>query len=281
MPIPSREHRRELLRADCSNCFGLCCTALAFTRSADFAFDKASGEPCVNLEADFSCGIHHRLRSTGFKGCTVFDCYGAGQKLAQRSYRGVSWMADPSTREQMFAVFPKMRQLHELLWYLSEAMELKLTAELSREVTLSYASTAQLTELEPQALLELDADAHREVIVDLLGHVSQQVRAAVGRPGKKSKATRDIGPRADLMGRKLANTNLRGTNLRGAYLIATDLSGCDFTAADLIGADLRDAQLANANLSQALFVTQQQVNSATGDSATSLPPALERPAHWP
>lgn len=28
------------VRADCSRCFGLCCVALPFARSADFAVDK-------------------------------------------------------------------------------------------------------------------------------------------------------------------------------------------------------------------------------------------------
>ncbi|WP_442277551.1 hypothetical protein [Terrabacter sp. 2YAF2] len=29
------------LEADCAQCFGLCCVALPFTRSADFPVDKA------------------------------------------------------------------------------------------------------------------------------------------------------------------------------------------------------------------------------------------------
>ena len=36
------------------------------------------------------------------------------------------------------------------------------------------------------------------------------------------------------------------------------------------GADLRDA----------LFVTQTQVNAATGDASTLLPAGLSRPSHW-
>ena len=48
------------LRADCGNCFGLCCVALTFSVSADFAVDKESGEPCRHLGTDFRCGIHQR-----------------------------------------------------------------------------------------------------------------------------------------------------------------------------------------------------------------------------
>lgn len=280
MSVPSRDHRRELLYADCDNCFGLCCVALSFARSADFALDKPAGDPCVNLQSDFACGIHERLRTSGFKGCTVFDCFGAGQKVAQTTYRGTSWTDEPTTRQQMFAVFPVMRELHELLWYLSEAMELKVSSALAREVAVSYTSTARLTELSPDRLMDLDADAHRTIVGDLLGRVSKHIRSLVTNPGARTKSTGDVGPRADLMGRNLAGTNLRGANLRGAYLIAADLSVSDFTHADLIGADLRDARLHGADLATVLFLTQQQVNSATGNSDTRLPHALERPFHW-
>ncbi|WP_425519715.1 pentapeptide repeat-containing protein [Streptomyces auratus] len=48
-----------------------------------------------------------------------------------------------------------------------------------------------------------------------------------------------------------------------------------------MGADLRDADLAGADLTGALFLTQAQLNAAKGDAATTLPPSLTRPAHWP
>ena len=280
MPIPSRDDRHNFLSADCTNCFGLCCVALSFQRSADFAFDKPAAEPCVNLQPDFACGIHRQLRPSGFKGCTVFDCFGAGQKVAQRSYQGVSWREDPASQQEMFAVFPVMRDLHELLWYLSEAVELPLDPALSREVVASYTSTTNLAELIPDRLLRIDASVHREGVVTLLGRVSEHIRSRMAEPWKRTKNTRDVGPRSDLMGRTFVGTSLRGANLRGAYLIAADLTNADLTMTDLIGADLRDARLHNANMAESLFLTQQQANSAIGNSATRLPPGLQRPSHW-
>lgn len=50
--------------------------------------------------------------------------------------------------------------------------------------------------------------------------------------------------------------------------------------ADLIGADLRGADLSGADLTGSIFLTQAQLNAAKGDSATKLPAALTRPAHW-
>src|SRR5882757_1510351 len=115
--------RRLDLEADCGECFGLCCVALPFTRSADFAIDKDAGKPCPNLRTDSRCGIHTELRQKGFTGCTVYDCFGAGQKVSQIIFGGRDWREGPSERaRQMFDVFPVVRQLHELLRYLEEAL---------------------------------------------------------------------------------------------------------------------------------------------------------------
>ena len=103
------------MRADCTRCVALCCVAPAFSASADFAIDKAAGEPCPNLCADFRCSIHDWLRPRGFGGCAAFDCLGAGQKIAQVTFGGRDWRADPALAAPMFAAFAVMRQLHELL----------------------------------------------------------------------------------------------------------------------------------------------------------------------
>ncbi|WP_181034559.1 hypothetical protein [Arthrobacter sp. 08Y14] len=112
---------RQSLRPDCGNCFALCCTALGFSRTSDFAINKPAGTPCQNLNSDFSCTIHDILRPRGFHGCTVFDCFGAGQHVSQNLFQGISWKADPETAKDMFPAFKVVRQLHEMLWYLAEA----------------------------------------------------------------------------------------------------------------------------------------------------------------
>ena len=68
--------------------------------------------------------------------------------------------------------------------------------------------------------------------------------------------------------------------MRGAYLSGANLSGADLRLADLLGAELHDTNLAGADLSTALFLIQDQVNSANGDAATRLPDRLTRPAHY-
>jgi hypothetical protein len=112
------------LRADCERCFALCCVAPAFSASADFAISKPAGQPCPNLQPDFRCSIHDRLRPRGFGGCTAYDCFGAGQQVAQVTFGGRDWRQAPEIAAQMFDVFGIVRQLHELLWYLTEALTL-------------------------------------------------------------------------------------------------------------------------------------------------------------
>ncbi|KIF77716.1 hypothetical protein QR77_35550 [Streptomyces sp. 150FB] len=271
---PTSDTGRSDLRADCGSCFGLCCVALTFSVSADFPVDKGAGEPCSHLQEDFRCGVHTDLRQRGFRGCTVYDCFGAGQKISQITFAGQDWRQEPRSAERMFAVLPVMRQLQELLWYLNEALERTPEPALHEEIKASLAETERLTLGGPAALLDLDVAAHRATVNPLLLHTSELIRAGTG--GGKKKNRRG----ADLFGAKLRGADLRGADLRGAYLIAADLRGADLRLADLIGADCRDTDLRGADLTGSIFLTQTQVNAAKGDSTTKLPPSLARPAHW-
>jgi uncharacterized protein YjbI with pentapeptide repeats len=263
----------EELRADCASCFGLCCVALAFSASADFAIDKDAGQACPNLLSDFRCGIHKGLRQQGFPGCTVYDCFGAGQKVSQVTFGRQEWRRAPQTAQQMFDVFPIMRQLHELLWYLTEALTLQPARPIHGELRVALDKTERLTHDSADALMELDVVAHRQDVNALLLRTSELVRAEAGHQQQDHRG-------ADLIGANLRRADLRGANLRGAYLIGADLTGADLRAADLIGADFRDAELSRADLTGSIFLTQSQLNAAKGDSNTNVPPLLTRPTHW-
>ncbi|ASU85867.1 pentapeptide repeat-containing protein [Nocardiopsis gilva YIM 90087] len=247
--------------------------ALPFTASADFAVDKAAGQPCSNLQTDFRCGIHANLREKGFSGCTVFDCFGAGQKVSQVTYGGQDWRKAPETARQMFEVFPAMRLLHELLWYLTAALELPQARPIHDDLRCALDDTERLTHGSAEEILAVDVERHRQEVNELLLRTSELVRAEI--PGKKKNHRG-----ADLMGAKLKGANLRGADLRGALLIAADLRTADLRSADLIGVDFRDADLRGADLTGSIYLTQPQVNAAKGDAATRLPPDLARPSHW-
>src|SRR3954449_8494722 len=150
-PLPLADARQHL-RADCSRCAGLCCVAPAFAASADFAIDKPAGRACPNLQDDFRCGIHARLRERGFPGCTVFDCFGAGQRITQDTFGGRRWREAPGLAPAQFAVLPVMRQLHEALWYLTEARTIGAAEALHGEIRALVERTERLAGGSPQGL---------------------------------------------------------------------------------------------------------------------------------
>lgn len=269
---------RQSLRPDCSNCFALCCTAFGFSRSADFALDKPAGSVCQNLADDFSCAIHDRLRSRGFRGCTVFDCFGAGQKVSRDLFGGISWLEDPGSKELMFAAFKSARQLHEMLWYLAEARTRTYDPDTVAAVLALRNTILEAMDDLPQLLLLDVADLHFRVRCTLMD-VSEEVRSAYRAAGT-GHLDAAMRPGADLMGRNLSTRQLCGADLRGAYLIAADLRGSDLSGADLLGADFRDTRLESADLSRSLYLTQPQLNAARGNAATVLPPDLAMPPHW-
>ncbi|QLQ35993.2 pentapeptide repeat-containing protein [Micromonospora robiginosa] len=259
------------LRADCGRCAGVCCVAPAFAASADFAIDKPAGRPCPNLRADARCGIHSELRQRGFPGCTVFDCFGAGQHLTQGTFAGRDWRTDPDDARRMFDTFAVLRPLHELLWYLTEAVRITPPGPLRDDLTAMLDETGRLTDGTPEELLTVDVDAHRGRVNRLLSHAGEQARAGRAGPDRRG---------ATLIGVDLRRATLAGANLRGAILIGADLRGVRLGAADLTGADLRGADVRGADLGECLFLHQSQLDAARGDHRTVLPPARHRPTHW-
>jgi len=268
----SNRRAADDLHADCASCFGLCCVAPAFAASADFAIDKPAGTPCPQLQADFRCSIHVRLRSSGFPGCDVFDCFGAGQQVAQVTFHGRDWRRAPQTAGLMFRAFAAMRNLHELMWYLTEALDVEAARELRTDLDDALGSIKRLTGQEAEAIADLDTEEVRREVDVLLRRTSELARAL-----------RPAGPDlrgADLVGSNLEGADLRGADLRGALLIGADLAGADLGGADVIGADFRATDVRGAHLDGSLFLTQFQVNAARGDARTTLPPVLARPSHW-
>jgi len=166
-----------------------------------------------------------------------------------------------------------VRDLHELLWYLTEALTLDVGAGLRAELGAGLTRTQRLAAGDPDALLQLDVAAVRHATNALLQRASEHARREAGRG-------RRVQPGSDLVGATLRDADLQGANLRGALAIAADLRGADLRMADLTGADLRDADLSGADLSTSLFLLQSQLDSARGDAATRLPAARTRPAHW-
>src|SRR3954452_11012900 len=162
------------LQADCSRCLALCCVGPGFSASADFAVDKPAGQPCVHLRPDTRCRIHDELRPRGFPGCVAYDCFGAGQHVVQVTFAGRGREAG------MYAALPVVRGLHELRWYLEEA--------LAHEVVAPVHAAGRAADLRGADLLGADlrgADLRGADLTDALFLTRTQVQAAVGDDGTR------------------------------------------------------------------------------------------------
>jgi len=283
------ERERLSLSPDCASCFGLCCVAHGFKASAAFAFDKPPGRPCPNLLADFGCSIHRSLRQQGFSGCTAYTCYGAGQKVAQVLFGGTDWRHAPETAELMFQTLPILRQLNELLWFVTEALD-RCAAEVDYEELLGLLDDTERLAATPEAEMSWgEVDRHCLNGEKLLSRVSATIRdAAVAaqreRPAAWSKPGGDLRGGdlrgVDVRGADLRGADLRGVDLWGAVLSGADLSDADLRWADLMGTDLGRTNLAGADMSAAIFLTQSQLELADGNASTILSAPLRPPAHW-
>ncbi|WP_460446700.1 pentapeptide repeat-containing protein [Angustibacter aerolatus] len=253
---------RQELRADCARCAGLCCVAPAFTASADFAIDKPAGRPCPNLLADSRCGIHDVLPQRGFRGCVTFDCLGAGQATVQRTFGGRDWRESPELARSVFAAFGVLRGLHELRWYLVDALAAPGAAAVHDDLAAELERLESLCDRRPEELTAIDSVAEQQRVAPLLARATSLVHGR--RPGPDLRG-------ADLAGRDLRRTTLRRAVLRGALLLGAALLGVDLEGADLVGADLRGADLRGADLRHALFLNPMQLAAARTD-ATTRPP---------
>jgi uncharacterized protein YjbI with pentapeptide repeats len=194
--------------------------------------------------------------------------------VSQSTFGGQDWRKSPDIARQMFDAFAIMRQLHELLWYISEALASKRALSLHGELRGALEATERMAGSQPDELTDIDLHSHRSAVSALLLRASELMRADV--PGQRPDHSG-----ADLIGARLNGANLRGASLRGTYLIGAHLRGADLRTADLTGADLRDADLSGADLTGSLFLTQSQLAAAKGDARTKVPRRLILPAHWP
>lgn len=277
----NKDNLYKNLRGECKDCFGLCCTALYFSKTDGFPQNKDAGKPCINLENNFKCKVHNNLIKKGLKGCTSYDCFGAGQRIAQITYKGTDWRSNPEKSQEMFDAFLVMVQVHEMLWYLAEALRIKPGKGIEEKISEMIQITEEITKMEAKSLISKDLLPHQKKVNELLLETSKVIRSRFNKSGKSSlKNKKRIGGRLNFMGQDLRKVNLKGEDLSGAFLIAADMKNCDLSGADLIGADLRDADICGADMSKSLYLTQIQINGTKGDSFTRIPDTLMRPEHW-
>jgi hypothetical protein len=159
--------RRSDLVADCASCAAICCVALPFDASDDFAFDKPAGVGCRHLTRDCRCAIHDELVERGFRGCAAYDCYGAGQRATR------AFADSHGTERQRNDAFLVLRDVHELLWLLTEAVKLcpPSHADLGPQLARTIEALDAIACGPPLALIEVDLRPHRDAARALLRRV--------------------------------------------------------------------------------------------------------------
>ncbi|WP_066703846.1 hypothetical protein [Celeribacter ethanolicus] len=120
------------LTSDCSRCAALCCVGLTLDKGDLFSFDKPAGTPCPNLSSHL-CSCHDQLETIGNRGCVLYDCAGAGQRVTQMRFNGESWRDDPTLLPAMLRDFDRLKPLHERMKQLVEAAALDLPDDLAAE----------------------------------------------------------------------------------------------------------------------------------------------------
>ena len=232
---------------------------------ASASTSRAAG-PASTCSTTTAAASTPRSATDGWPGCTVFECFGAGQQVSQVTYAGVSWREQDNLAE-MGAVLSVMRQLHEMLVHLARSSGARLT----RGHGGARPRSRRSPRADPEALLTFDLDDLHERVGRLLADASTRLRAR----GRQRRPVARGGP----AGRRLSGDHRGGVVPRGDPHPGGP-AGPTSARSDLLGADLRDADLRGSDLSTAMFLTQLQVNAAVGDARTSLPPGLQRPPHW-
>lgn len=184
--------RRQDLVPDCTSCAALCCVAPSFEASADFAIDKLAGARCAHLKKDERCGIHTELAARGFSGCVAYECHGAGQRVTR------AFAADGGevARRNRDDAFMKLRIVHELLWYATEAAKICPASrpELADDLTQQIAVLDAIDVASTVRTSETDLERERAAVRTLLRRVGE---ALGGRPAHGRSLVVLPGPVAD------------------------------------------------------------------------------------
>lgn len=262
----------EKLKIDCSKCSSLCCTALFFSKMDGFPENKEAGKPCIKLQNNFLCKIHHELETKNMKGCIGYDCFGAGQHVTQTIYKGETWQTSKEKSKEIFDAFIMIFQLYQIRYFLEESKIIIPAKELWSEVQELINENETICNSAPQNILDFDIENYRNKVNIIL----KQVCASVIK-GFKNSSNKGL---TEFLGRNFKKRDLSGSDLSMKLLIAADFDGCKFDGTIFLGADTRDTNFSNADLREAVFLTQGQINSAKGNRNTKLPVHLDYPVTW-
>lgn len=262
----------EQLKADCSRCSGLCCTALYFSKVDGFPENKIAGKPCTKLQKDYRCNIHRELKKRNMKGCIGYDCFGAGQHVTQDIYKGETWQTSQEYSKEIFEVFMKVFQFYQMRYFLEESMTIVTAKELSNDIIKLIDENKGICNSTPQIILDTDIESYRNKVNIVLKQVCSSITTSF-----KYSINMDL---TDFLGKDLSKRDMSGLDLSMKLLITTNFDDCKFDGTIFLGADTRDTNFSNADLREAAFLSQGQINSAKGNKNTKIPQYLDYPVTW-
>lgn len=266
------KERLEQFKIDCSKCSGLCCTALFFSKIDGFPENKSAGKPCIKLQHNYRCMIHHELEKRNMKGCIGYDCFGAGQHVTQHIYKGETWQTAQEKSKEIFEVFVVIFQLYQIRYFLEESKTIIPAKELWSDIQNLINENEVLCNSDPQTILEIDYENYRDSINIILKQVCNSIIKCYKKSANKMPK--------EFFGKSFNRIDMSGIDLSMKLLIAANFDGCTFDGTIFLGADTRDTNFSNADLREAVFLTQGQINSARGNRNTKLPKHLDYPTTW-
>ncbi len=180
------------------------------------------------------------------KGCLGYDCLGAGQFAVQKNV---------PANQDMFAVYRKLFSLHQMLWYLGEALLQKETASFHGELQMLIQTLDTVRRQPWKTVLTADIDSLHEQTNRLLKKTMQQ------------KQLRHPSPHKHPMGKRFTNKRLRSTDFSMKSLLAADLSGCDLQGSCFLGSDMRDCRIAagTADFTKGPAMSRAEAVQAVGE----------------
>lgn len=262
----------EEMKADCSKCSGLCCTALFCFKMDGFPRDKEAGEPCVNLLKNYQCNIHSELEKRKMKGCIGYDCFGAGQYVTQSIYKGQTWQNLPKESHEIFDVFCMVFHLYQIKYFLTEALVINGAESLQEDIQRLLDENIKICQSSSHDILSFSIESYRERANQVLRQVCSFIQRSLN--AEKNQSSKDF------FGKSLKGKNMSGWDLSTKLLIGADFSSGNFKGTIFLGADTRDTNFSGADLSDAVFLTQGQINAARGNRNTKIPDYLYYPITW-
>lgn len=241
-------------KINCTQCYGLCCRALYFSKLDGFPENKQASIDCRQLNNDYTCKIHQELSSLHYKGCLSYDCMNAGV-LASSFYTKEE---APFHKEELFHVFIKASMLVSFVYYLNDL-------ERFHKSTTSTLLVHQLESIlsNKEELLTCTPSLYQQELARLIRTATKHLQSLP----KHSK-------------KNLSHQRLHQVNVANVSLIQYNCSHTIFDEVSFIGADVRDCNVCNADLRHTHFLTQAQVNAMKGNKQTKLPSHLSHPSHW-